>query len=55
MTVCWGIFFLQLYEFALYETYKFIYLSSYIEHSWKFIRIYLYMLKLTHSQLIFFE
>ena len=29
----------KLYEFALYEIYTFIYLLSYIEHSWRFIRI----------------
>ena len=33
---------------------KFIYLLSYIEHSWRFIRTLLYFIKLSYSPLIFF-
>ena len=53
MTDCW-VFFFQLYEFVQYEIYKSMYELSYIEHSWRFIRVRLYILKLNHSQIIFF-
>ena len=42
-------FFFQLYEFPRCEIYKFIYLLSYIEHSWRFMRILLNILKVDQA------
>ena len=41
-------------KFVLYEISKSIYWLAYIEYSWRFIRILWHILKLIHSQLIFF-
>ena len=47
------VFFLQLYEFARREIYKFLYWLLKIEPSWRFIRILKYILQQNHSQFIF--
>ena len=46
--------FFKFMDNALKDIYKFKNYSSYIEHSWRFMKILLHIDKENHSQLIFF-